>query len=253
MNLLLMDKDKFAVENVKQMIDRDEFGLNKVYTTYTVHQAKTICENYDVEVAFCEIDMPKESGLDFVKWLRKEDRQLPVIIFLTDQAVFDYAQQAVGLGVEAYLLKPARMGEIRRVLYSARENAAELRRKLETGDRIREMKNNSVTIQDNVQTVRNYIAEHYQQPLNRENLAELVYLNPNYLSRQFKKFTGRSLMDYVNCERIIRAKQMLKESDLAVSEISGSVGFSNTAYFTRIFKKYANGLSPKEFRRRCAK
>lgn len=98
-----------------------------------------------------------------------------------------------------------------------------------------------------VQTVQRYIAQHIDQDLSREAIAEMVYLNPDHLSRLFKKETGLSLSEYILSERIKLAKELLAQTDIPISRIASSVGHTNFSHFARIFRKYV-GVGPSEYR-----
>jgi two-component system response regulator YesN len=98
-----------------------------------------------------------------------------------------------------------------------------------------------------VQTVSRYIAHHIDQDLSRETIAKLVFLNPDHLSRIFKKETGYSISDYILNERINLAKELLSQTNIPISAIASSVGYSNFSHFARIFKKYV-GEGPSEYR-----
>jgi two-component system response regulator YesN len=98
-----------------------------------------------------------------------------------------------------------------------------------------------------VDTVKRYIAANMDEGLSRETIAEQVYLNPDYLTRIFKKETGYSISDYVLSERIKKAKEMLSQTNISVSSIAASVGYTNFSHFAKIFKKYA-GIGPSEYR-----
>ncbi|WP_164775410.1 response regulator transcription factor [Paenibacillus glycanilyticus] len=98
-----------------------------------------------------------------------------------------------------------------------------------------------------VETVRRYIAINMDQDLSRETIAEQVFLNPDYLSRMFKKETGHSVSDYILLERIRAAKEMLSQTSVPISTIAASVGYTNFSHFAKIFKKYA-GIGPSEYR-----
>lgn len=67
-----------------------------------------------------------------------------------------------------------------------------------------------------------------------------------YLSRLFKKETGKNLVDYVNEVRIFAAKKLLKQNDKKVYQVAEQVGYSNYNYFSKVFKQYV-GVSPSEF------
>ncbi|MCM3703991.1 response regulator [Paenibacillus macerans] len=100
-----------------------------------------------------------------------------------------------------------------------------------------------------VKFIREYIALNLDQNLSREKIAHQVFLNPDYLSRVFKKETGYSLSDYILLERIKLAKELLSQTKVPVSSIASSVGYTNFSHFSKIFRKYA-GIGPTEYRNR---
>jgi len=100
-----------------------------------------------------------------------------------------------------------------------------------------------------VDIVKQYIQKHLGEfRLTREEIANHVYLNPDYLTRVFKKQTGLSISDYLKLQRIEYAKKLLVETTLPVSEIALSAGYSNFSYFSTIFKKETK-LNPMEYRK----
>jgi len=74
-------------------------------------------------------------------------------------------------------------------------------------------------------------------------------MNPSYLSYFFKEQTGENFIDYLNKVRIEKAKELLKDSSMSLSEIASQVGYSNAGYFNRIFKKIV-GITPGQYRNR---
>ncbi|MCH1624363.1 response regulator transcription factor [Ferdinandcohnia quinoae] len=104
-----------------------------------------------------------------------------------------------------------------------------------------------------VDRIRQYISDNIgEHRLSRDNIAKVVYLNPDYLTRLFKKETGLSLSDYLMQERMEYAKKLLRETNLSVSDIALSVGYSNFSYFSTIFKKMTH-QNPMEYRRSSQK
>ncbi|MFC5703942.1 helix-turn-helix domain-containing protein [Cohnella faecalis] len=100
-----------------------------------------------------------------------------------------------------------------------------------------------------VDKVKRFVAERIgEQDLSREDIASHVYLNPDYLTRIFKKDTGMSLSDYLQSSRIDYAKELLANTGQSVSEIAVASGYSNLSYFSTIFKK-ATGYNPVDFRK----
>jgi two-component system response regulator YesN len=98
-----------------------------------------------------------------------------------------------------------------------------------------------------VEAVKRYIAQNIDQDLSREAVAEQVYLHPDHLTRLFKKEVGCSVADYVILERIKLAKELLSQTNIPISAISLSIGYSNFSYFTKLFKRYVE-MGPTEYR-----
>lgn len=100
-----------------------------------------------------------------------------------------------------------------------------------------------------VDRVKRFITEQIGlQSLSREDIASHVFLNPDYLTRVFKKDTGVSISDYLQQQRIEYAKQLLEQTEQSVSDIALSSGYSNLSYFSTMFKK-ATGIGPADYRR----
>lgn len=77
--------------------------------------------------------------------------------------------------------------------------------------------------------------------------AEEVNLSPNYLSDLLKKETGKSTKEHIDFYLLEKAKNLLLNSELNISEIAYDLGFEYPKSFTKLFKK-KNGVSPKEYR-----
>ncbi len=101
-----------------------------------------------------------------------------------------------------------------------------------------------------VNEVLKLIAEKYTDTnLTLSILADLLYVTPNYLSAVFKDETGIGFMDYLTDYRIEKSKELLTDLKYKIYEIAYAVGYSDSHYFSKIFKKYT-GMTPKEFRER---
>jgi two-component system response regulator YesN len=93
-----------------------------------------------------------------------------------------------------------------------------------------------------------FIDVHYAEDINRNSLAEIVYLDQDYTARLFKKEKGISLGNYIIQKRVTIAKDLLMNTDLPVNLISDKVGYGNYSYFTKLFKK-ETGYTPVDYRR----
>jgi two-component system response regulator YesN len=102
----------------------------------------------------------------------------------------------------------------------------------------------SDNIIDNIKT---YIHKNTNKALNLEKISSLFFINPSYCSYLFKEKTGINFIDYVNDVRVEKAKELLKTTDLKVYKIARNLGFENTKYFFRLFKKLTDH-TPEEYR-----
>jgi two-component system response regulator YesN len=98
-----------------------------------------------------------------------------------------------------------------------------------------------------VKVIKDYINEHYYEPITLNMIAENIYLSPSYISDLFKKQTGENITDYLAKVRIEKAKILLKDLQIKSYEIGEMVGYKDPAYFSKVFKKVV-GVSPNEYR-----
>ncbi|RKP54460.1 response regulator [Cohnella endophytica] len=94
-----------------------------------------------------------------------------------------------------------------------------------------------------------YIGFHYASDITLREVAELNAMNPTYFSEQFKKHMHINFIDYMTKVRLDKAKLRLAKGDEPVYEISEQVGYSTSAHFSKVFKKWI-GCTPLEFRER---
>lgn len=83
-----------------------------------------------------------------------------------------------------------------------------------------------------------YIDTHYQEPIQVDELAALTGLSRFHFSRLFKELTGHTISEYINAVRLDRADYLLRHTQLTISEIAITTGFSDIYYFSRTFKKH---------------
>lgn len=98
----------------------------------------------------------------------------------------------------------------------------------------------------NIAEIHSYITENYTEKILLDNICFLFGTNKTSLCRNFKNEYGTTVFNYINALKIKKAKEMLREDKLSVTEISESLGFNSVHYFCRVFKKAA-GQSPKSY------
>lgn len=405
MNILIVDDLISVVEGIVKGVDWERLGITGIYKAYNTYEARALINNLKIDLLLTDIEMPGESGLDLVEWIRGEQMDMECI-FMSSHANFEYAQRAVAMNSYKYVLLPCPYEEIAEVVEGALKSLRQRREQkklfqygkilsddrwldqmvfynclerekskkalsrltevtelslesdgylclldvLKKEDRLvhceeqllefmfynvlselvgtggqkllfcqisrmryvflvfqgegricelgvfrSQLKLAEETIRETMQIpvsiafeyavsptglpevyerlckraedlgdyaggeeealegadvigqVVRYIREHISQDLKRSDLAELVHLNIDYLSRIFKKEKGITLNDYIVYEKLNVAENLLKTTRLPISLIATKVGYSNFSYFSKLYKK-VKGKSPAEER-----
>jgi AraC-like DNA-binding protein/ligand-binding sensor protein len=98
-----------------------------------------------------------------------------------------------------------------------------------------------------IRRARAYIAGHQADPLRLEDVAKAMHVSTFYFCKLFKKATGLTFTDYLGRVRVEKAKTLLLNPHLRISEIAYMVGFQSLTHFNRVFRKIT-GQSPTHFR-----
>lgn len=100
---------------------------------------------------------------------------------------------------------------------------------------------------ENINTALGYIEANLSQKLTLDSIAFEVGLSKYHFSREFKKVTGKTVIDYINMRRCETAKRLLINENYSVKETAEKCGFDSLSYFGETFKKHT-GFSPSEFK-----
>ena len=92
-----------------------------------------------------------------------------------------------------------------------------------------------------------FISSHYTEKITLDDISKITFYSSAYCENEFKKTTGKSIINYLIDVRINAAKSLLSESSMSCARIATAVGFDDSNYFSRIFKK-RTGYSPLQFR-----
>ena len=263
MNRLIVDDEMIAIEGIRANTDWEKLHFENIYTANSYAQAVELVAKNRVDVMLCDIEMPGESGLELIRWMNDNSPDT-VNIILTCHEDFQFAKRAVALSCMDYILKPATPAVLMDVLGRAEKKAAarsEEKRYHSYGEQYVQSladreeggkpdgQHGGEESENAVEQIKQYIAGHVSEELSVEDLAAMVHFNPDYLSRVFKKETGKTVSEYITEYRCALAGELLKNTDLSVTMIASKSGYPNYAYFTRIFKKYS-GCTPREYRKK---
>lgn len=99
-----------------------------------------------------------------------------------------------------------------------------------------------------IRMAKQYIMEHYNNPITLEEVSSLVGFSASYFSTLFKKESGINFQEYLSKVRMNQAKELLKQTNMNIAEICEQVGYSDLKHFVKSFKK-ATGIKPNEYRK----
>ncbi|MBS6397074.1 MAG: AraC family transcriptional regulator [Clostridiales bacterium] len=100
-----------------------------------------------------------------------------------------------------------------------------------------------------LQEIRHYLDEHYTEKISLDELANRFYISKYHMSREFKKAFGTTLVSYLTSQRVTKAKEMLRFTDLQIETIARDCGIEDNSYFNKVFQK-AEGITAREYRRK---
>jgi AraC-like DNA-binding protein len=177
--------------------------------------------------------MPGLDGFGVLEAMRGQDatRDIPVIV-LTGQVLTERDMARLNQGVATVLNKG---------VFSLEETLAHIDAALA---RNREL---SEQAQHLVRQAIAYIHQHYADPISRVDLARHVALSEDYLTACFRKELGVTPITYINRFRVNRAQKLLVDTAKSITEIARDVGFSDSGYFSRVFRREV-GQSPTDYR-----
>ncbi len=101
---------------------------------------------------------------------------------------------------------------------------------------------------ETVAKIKTYVKEHLCERITSKDLCNHVGYGKTYISVLFHEQSGFTLNEYINKQKLKRAKELIRSSEMNISEISTHLAFDNPHYFCRVFKKFC-GMTPSEFKK----
>jgi YesN/AraC family two-component response regulator len=199
------------------------------------HNGREALEIMEVELpdlVLLDLMMPEIDGFGVIEEMRNHEstRTIPIIV-ITGQVLTCQEMDRLQQGIAAVL----GIG-----LFSVEEVLSQIESALCTNKHL------GCQAKQVVRQAMAYIHEHYDEPVTREDLATYVSVSPRYLTRCFHEETGLTPITYLNRYRINQAKELLERGDSTITEVAFNVGFSNSNYFGRVFRREV-GASPSTY------
>lgn len=238
MKILIIDDEPKIRNGLSNLLSRRE-GWEVAGAYENASEALKYLAVNRVDVMITDIKMPEISGLELIARIRERDKKTAIII-LSGYSDFQFAQRAIELGVSRYLTKPTNPRELICVLEETEKNLDGKQEKEEDSGKIQNLF---------VQKAADYMKLNYSEKISIKEIADQLYLSPNYLSELFKKHTGKTISEYLTDYRLEKACQLLDHAEYRVGDVSGMVGIHDGRYFSNMFKK-KYGMTPTEYRNR---
>lgn len=229
MKILIADDEKYVRLELNALIKE----LVPKCTIDEVENGSQLSEylaNNKYQIAFIDIKMPGPSGLEV---LEKFKFTKTAFIILSGYSDFNYARQAISLGVLEYMLKPVTKKELAGVLKKIMPLLQVYKDDSNVNNRL-------------IQDTEKLIYKRYKEQIGVVQIAAELNVSPNYLSSMFKKIKKQTLTSYITELRLKTAKEMLILPGACVKDISLNLGYQSSRHFARLFREKYN-QSPSEF------
>jgi signal transduction histidine kinase/DNA-binding LacI/PurR family transcriptional regulator/AraC-like DNA-binding protein len=231
--ILIVDDDPNTVEMHARLVQSHASGHHILKARHG-REALELLQHERADLVLLDLMMPELDGFGVLAAMRDNTvtRDIPVIV-LTGQALTEKDMARLNRGVATVL---------RKGLFSVEETLAHLDAALERRRRL------SAEAQRAVRQAMAYLHEHYAEAITREDVARHVGMSDDYLTHCFRQEVGMTPIAYLNRYRVDQAKQLLKNTSHSITDVALAVGFSDSGYFSRVFRREV-GLSPEAFRR----
>lgn len=246
--LLIVDDEAVEREAIQYFISRSNLSFASVAEAVNGVQAVDLARKLMPEIILMDIKMPGKTGLEAAQEIRLFNRDCK-IIFLTAFNEFEYAQKAIKIKAEDFIIKPAYSETLLKVLAQViadLDNSRGISMHQSVSEGNDALSAPSAII---IERVCKYIDQNYNKNIKLDELCDMVGFSKYYFSRIFKQYKNMNLVDYITLQRIEKTKELLKNPQISIKEISALVGYNEPNYLTLVFKKW-EGISPTEYRNR---
>ena len=233
MNLLIADDENLELKVLEKTIKKHFVDELEIFASSNGRKASQICDEVKPDIALLDIEMPGMNGIELAKYIKEKYAEC-IIIFITAYDRFDYAIEAMHIKAFDYLLKPWKEERLCELINTAIEN-------------VRSMQKTDSIVHSQKDIIKDYIDRNYKKDISAKDVAGILGYSDVYFSKVFKQLFDDNFINYLTKIRIDRAKVLLKDISFNIKEVGKSVGYADSNYFTKVFKR-SIGMSPSEYR-----
>ena len=233
MNLLIADDENLELKVLEKTVKKHFVDELEIFASSNGRKASQICDEVKPDIALLDIEMPGMNGIELAKYIKEKYADC-IIIFITAYDRFDYAIEAMHIKAFDYLLKPWKEERLCELINTAIEN-------------VRSMQKTDSIVHSQKDIIKDYIDRNYKKDISAKDVAGILGYSDVYFSKVFKQLFDDNFINYLTKIRIDRAKVLLKDISFNIKEVGKSVGYADSNYFTKVFKRSV-GISPSEYR-----
>ena len=237
-SVMIIDDEKEISNGFARFFPWEQIGFTVKGQFTNAGDALAFLQQNQVDVIISDVRMPGMSGLEMAAELKRghlcQDARL---IFFSAYDEFCYAQQAISLGADQYILKSTGYQELIQIFTRLKTELDEAH------DSVEDTQDDAT-----IAAIKAYIKENLSSAT-LEDAAAHVFMSVSYISRYFKQQTGRNFADWVMELRMQKAAEMLKDPRNKIYVIGEQLGYHNPYNFSRAFKRF-HQLTPLEYRRK---
>ena len=233
MNLLIADDENLELKVLEKTVKKHFVDELEIFASSNGRKASQICDEVKPDIALLDIEMPGMNGIELAKYIKEKYADC-IIIFITAYDRFDYAIEAMHIKAFDYLLKPWKEERLYELINTAIEN-------------VRSMQKTDSIVHSQKDVIKDYIDRNYKKDISAKDVAGILGYSDVYFSKVFKQLFDDNFINYLTKIRIDRAKVLLKDVSFNIKEVGKSVGYADSNYFTKVFKR-SIGMSPSEYR-----
>jgi len=239
------------VEDDEDLLKYSKSKLQNKYQIFTASDGKSALKKinkYMPDIVVTDISMPKMNGRQLCMNLKSNINtcHIPVIL-LTGLSSKENVILGLESGADEYIAKPIEFDVLIKKIVSLLKNRQILKRKFLKLDEDENFELSNDLDKSFLDDITKYIEENITDPeLSVHDLYDLIGMSRTPFYHKLKSLIDLSPSDYIKSIRLKRARVLLKNRNINISEVAYSVGFSNPKYFSTSFKKYF-GQSPSAF------
>lgn len=251
MKLLVADDERWIRKGILKMIDTDGFGFEKVLEAGSLKEFEELFMEELPDIVVSDVRFPNGTSCELCQKLYNVSPGTRFIM-LSGYDDFLYVKAALGYKAVDYLLKPVDKAVLNGTICQAieeweqvRQSEKHLVRKEEASDEGDSLKNGEQIIRRVMSEIQRDCAQHFTL----KEVCGKYHISEAYFSNLFTKTAGVGLMNYIMEIRVEKAKDLLLQTDKRINDIAMAVGYEDTRYFAKVFRKIA-GESPSDYRAR---